>query len=328
MKHLFYALGLFLCLCTLKPADAAKQRYFQFTYTTTVTDISVDAQKVQLWLPFPTSDAHQIIDDMRINSPYPIRITREPEYGNAILYIEANVPLKTSAFSVQMQFTVLRKEYMSEESASQELNKRLRQRLLQPDQLVPITGPIVQLSAQTTQGKQSPAAKSRAIYDFVTQTMIYDKSGVGWGRGDALYACDAKRGNCTDFHSLIIGMARAANIPSLFEIGFPIPKDKSAGEIGGYHCWAELYVDGKSWIPVDSSEASKYPETFDYFYGNLCENRVQFTKGRDLVLQPPQAGPPINYFIYPYVEVDGKTHDSVVKQFTFRDFPIPAWAKE
>lgn len=327
MKRLFCVLGLFLCLSWAYTVNAAQQRYFQFTYTVTVTDVPTDAKKVQLWLPYPTSNSHQIIDDMRINSPYPIRITREPEYGNSILYVEANTPPKTSAFTVQMQFTVLRKEYISEESASQKLSQRLRQRLLLPDKLVPLGGPVAQLSAQTTQGKRATTEKSRAIYDYVTRTMSYDKSGTGWGNGDALYACDAKRGNCTDFHSLIIGMARVANIPGLFEIGFPIPKDQSAGEIGGYHCWAELYVDGKGWIPMDSSEASKHPETFDYFYGNLCENRIQFTKGRDIILQPSQAGPPINYFIYPYVEVDSKLHAGIVKKFSFRDLPTPAWAK-
>ena len=326
MKRLLYALTLLLCVNLTTRSQAANQRYFQFTYTTTVTNFPTDAQKVQLWLPYPTSDAHQIIDDMRIDSPYPIRITREPEYGNTILYIEAQTPVKPT-FTVQMQFNVLRKEYIAEATTSQAVDTQLRHRLLQPDRLVPIGGQIAALSSQTTQAKAAPATKARAIYEYVTQTMRYDKSGEGWGRGDALYACDAKQGNCTDFHSLIIGMARAAEIPGLFAIGFPIPKGQPAGEIGGYHCWAELYVDGSGWLPMDSSEASKHPETFDYFFGTLCENRVQFTKGRDLILHPPQAGPPLNYFIYPYVEVDGKVHGGVTKQFTFKDLPLPNWAK-
>lgn len=28
--------------------------------------------------------------------------------------------------------------------------------------------------------------------------------------------------------------------------------------------------------------------------------------GRDLVLNPPQSGEPLNYFMYPYAEADGK----------------------
>ena len=63
--------------------------------------------------------------------------------------------------------------------------------------------------------------KARAIYDYVLSNMRYDKSGTGWGHGDTLYACSAKKGNCTDFHSLFISMARSQHIPARFEIGFP-----------------------------------------------------------------------------------------------------------
>jgi hypothetical protein len=53
---------------------------------------------------------------------------------------------------------------------------------------------------------------------------------------------------------------------------------------------------------------------------------VQFSIGRDLTLAPPQAGPPLNYFIYPYVEVDGKAFSSVNKKFSFRDVNGGAFA--
>ena len=46
---------------------------------------------------------------------------------------------------------------------------------------------------------------------------------------------------------------------------------------------------------------------------------MQFTLGRDLTLQPKQAGGPLNYFIYPYVEVDGKPFEGVEKKFTYRE---------
>jgi len=60
-------------------------------------------------------------------------------------------------------------------------------------------------------GSKTPLAKARAIYNYVIATMRYDKSGTGWGNGDAIWACTAKRGNCTDFHSLFIGMMRGWN---------------------------------------------------------------------------------------------------------------------
>ena len=33
---------------------------------------------------------------------------------------------------------------------------------------------------------------------------------------------------------------------------------------------------------------------------------MQFCIGRDLRLKPAQDGKPLNYFVYPYVEVDGQ----------------------
>jgi len=134
-----------------------------------------------------------------------------------------------------------------------------------------------------------------------------------------LYACDAKKGNCTDFHSLFIAMARSQGIPARFEIGFPLPEDKHSGEIVGYHCWSDFYIDGKGWIPVDISEAWKHPEKRDYFFGSHDLNRVQFSLGRDLRLSPPQEGKPLNYFVYPYVEVDGQEYPNVSLAFSFQD---------
>ena len=84
------------------------------------------------------------------------------------------------------------------------------------------------------------------------------------------------------------------------------------------------WLPSGSWVPVDSSEASKalalgHPEKVDYFYGHHDENRIQFSRGRNLTLAPAQRGEPLNYFVYPYVEVDGKKYDAVERKFSFQD---------
>ena len=48
-------------------------------------------------------------------------------------------------------------------------------------------------------------------------------------------------------------------------------------------------------------------------------NRVQFTQGRDLKLSPTQDGAPLNYFVYPYVEVAGKEYPNVSIAFSFAE---------
>jgi transglutaminase-like putative cysteine protease len=308
-------------LSSITPA----QRSFTFTYSAAVKDLPEGSGTLKFWLPLPLSDANQTISDLRITSSSPYRVDSEHRFGNSVLFMEvdkpANPPLK-----VEVRFRVTRKEYRREiggrsrgGSSAPAGDLPDADKYLKPDNLVPISGKIRDLALQVTEGKTTPLAKVRAIYDYVTWTLKYDKSGTGWGRGDALYACDAKRGNCTDFHSLFIGMVRSVGIPAKFEIGFPIPEDQSTGDIAGYHCWAEFYIRGVGWIPVDSSEASKDKQKADFFFGTLDVNRVQFTQGRDLTLAPPQTGKPLNYFVYPYAEVDGKEFSHIDRKFSFED---------
>jgi transglutaminase-like putative cysteine protease len=194
-------------------------------------------------------------------------------------------------------------------------------RFLKPDALVPITGKPLDL----IKGKElpdDPMRKARVLYDAVNDHMKYSKEGTGWGRGDSVWACDSKYGNCSDFHSLFISLARSQKLPARFEMGFPLPEKRGEGTIGGYHCWAFFRPsDAEGWVPVDISEANKNPKMKDYYFGNLTEDRVTFSTGRDVDLVPKQSGKPINFFIYPHVEVDGKEHDQakITRQFRFKD---------
>ena len=73
------------------------------------------------------------------------------------------------------------------------------------------------------------------------------------------------------------------------------------------------------WVPVDASEAWKDPSRKDYFFGAHDEHRVHFTTGRDLALDDDRQGEPLNYFIYPWAEVDGEPVEPLEKRFWFRD---------
>jgi transglutaminase-like putative cysteine protease len=171
---------------------------------------------------------------------------------------------------------------------------------------------------QATAGRRTRMAQARGIYDYVRQVMTYDKTTPGWGRGDTRRACLLGKGNCTDFHSLFISMARAQQIPARFKIGVVIPQ-QSSGVVAGYHCWAEFYVPGRGWIPVDASEAWKHPERADDYFGAHDPNRLLISVGRDLRLTPRQRGQPANLFFAPYVEVDGRTFLDVGVEVRFTD---------
>lgn len=307
------------------PATVPKERSFQFEYKATVKDIPVDAKRVDLWIPVPHDSPFQRITDLQIESPYPYH-TQTAQYGNKVLKISLSGP-QQSSFTVTMRFNTVRIEHVQERLRQQNASATKGERdpymaqWLQPDRLVPIDGKIKQWAEEVVNaaGAKTDLEKLRAIYNHVVATVKYDKTGQGWGRGDIYYACDARRGNCTDFHAIVIGYSRALGIPARFAIGFPLPADRGTGQISGYHCWAEAYLKGIGWVPIDASEAAKNPEKREYFFGAHDENRVEFSIGRDLNLKPKQAGEPLNYFVYPYVEVDGKSFTSVDKSFSYRD---------
>jgi transglutaminase-like putative cysteine protease len=298
-----------------------ESRHFTFHYTFTVKNVPA-GKNVRVWIPAAQSDAFQEVKVIFAKGDLPLKKTREAKYGNEIYFGEAN-KAAIPELHFDVEYDVVRHERLAFGATPQvvtvALAKKERQEDLQPDTLVPITGTPADLAVKVTQGKTEPLDKARAIYDYVFATMKYDKTGTGWGHGDVLYACDAKKGNCTDFHSLFIAMARSQGIPARFEIGFPLPSDKHSAEITGYHCWSDFYIDGRGWIPVDISEAWKHPEKHDYFFGSHDVDRVQFSMGRDLRLNPAQEGKPLNYFVYPYVEIDGQEYPNVSLAFSFAD---------
>ena len=297
-------------------------RHFTFHYAFTVKDVS-SGEKVRIWIPQSHSDAFQTVKVISATGDLPLKKTRESRRGNEMYYAETS-KAKQQELHFEVVYDVVRHERLTfgiyaPHLETVKLSDRERKEYLAPDALVPTTGLPAELAVKVTEDKTTPLEKARAIYDYVFTTMRYDKTGTGWGRGDVLYACDAKKGNCTDFHSLFIAMARSQGIPARFEIGFPLPPDKHSAEVAGYHCWAEFFEPQHGWIPVDISEAWKHPEKKDYFFGAHDDNRVEFTMGRDLELSPKQEGKPLNYFVYPYVEIGGKEYPNVSNAFSFAD---------
>jgi len=300
-------------------------RTFRFTYNFTVKDIPSGAKRVRVWIPVPQTDQHQTVRLLSVKAPVKTRMTQEPRYGNRMMYAEIQNSAADKAEFI-LAYKITRREYsrgdytqLRKTDQKPSIVSASMSRLIAPDSLIPTDGRIKELAVEVTGAQSGSVAKAKAAYDYLFTNMRYDKTGSGWGRGDAVWACDAKRGNCTDFHSPFIGMLRADGIPARFDIGFPLPENSNKGDIAGYHCWAEFYAPKTGWIPVDISEAWKAKEKEDYFFGSVDVNRVQFSTGRDIDLSPKQDGPALNYFVYPYVEVDGKPYDKLDKQFSFEE---------
>jgi transglutaminase-like putative cysteine protease len=320
-----FIFGLATALLLLAPAggpaaeESPRARSFALTYRATVREVPAGAKALDLWLPLPQTDRNQTIRRLTIDAPGPVTIGREGRHGNDCLHVRVERPTAPVAVTIAIEAT--RRENAG---ADEPLSDAERAQYLEAEPLVPLDGPVRALALEATRGLETDLEKARAIYETVVGRMKYDKSGTGWGRGDALFACDARRGNCTDFHALVIGMARSVGLPARFAIGLSLPKGQRSGEIAGYHCWAEIYVQGRGWVPVDASETAKDPSRKAYFFGHHDADRLELSRGRHLNLEPPQHGPPLNFFVDPYAEVDGRPFAAIDRNVTFADRPRAA----
>jgi transglutaminase-like putative cysteine protease len=298
--------GAFLSGAANEPGIVTGSDEFEFVYRVKLPEIKSEAR---LWIPLARTDAFQTVNLEEPGIPMKWEKIRDRDYGNDICALRAQA--SDSGKTIELRYKVVRKEKAAYSASGEDAARFLR-----PEKLVPVNETFKSLAETATAGKHGDLERARGLYDSVLARMRYDKSGTGWGRGDAVYACDAKTGNCSDFHSYFIALARSIGIPARFAIGATIPADKKEGAIEGYHCWAEFFADGR-WVPVDISEAWKNPKLVDYYFGHNPANRFELARGRDLIVEPAPATGPINFLVYPLLEMDGKGVKAETT-FTFR----------
>ncbi|EOZ93200.1 Transglutaminase-like enzyme, putative cysteine protease [Indibacter alkaliphilus LW1] len=267
---------------------------FEFRYEAIVPDIK---EQAKVWIPLAKTDNFQTVSIVSMDYPGVHKILKEKEFGNDILYLELDA--EHSGEKIEVIYEVSRKEKSPYDSELE-----IDPRYLQPNLLMPIGGRFSEIAAEAIKGKEKEGKlmQARALYDYIIDNMRYMKFGE-YGTGNSVLACDSKTGNCTEFHSLFISLARSIEIPARFSIGASIPSDRNEGGIDGYHCWAEFYADGK-WWPVDISEGNKYTALATYYFGRHPANRIELSQGRDLVVEPSPSGGPINFLAYPIMETE------------------------
>jgi transglutaminase-like putative cysteine protease len=323
MKRLFGVAVVVAASGALLIADtkAPAVRSFEATYVGMISALPWSAKKAEVWIPLPSDGPYQTIADVKVQAPASYTLEKDSA-GNRLLHFVLDKPEQFGKdLEIKTTYRVTRREAIAPAPGTvKETVPAGAAELLKPNRLVPLTSRVKQLAETLAAGKTDAVSKARAFYDYLVDNGTYDKTAPGWGKGDSERFCDVKKGNCTDFHSAFMALARSEGIPVRFSIGFSLKADKE-GSVPGYHCWAEFWAPGRGWVPVDASDAAKTKEPVKkaYLFGNLDADRFDITTGRDLTLSPPQKNGPLNFFIYPYVEVDGRTFGETTVRLDYRN---------
>ncbi len=318
-RHFFRTLTpLLSILFLIQPAFASpKERRVAVSVSVNLA-VPEDAKRIRLWIPYPMSDENQDIADVRLSGNFASSgIYREGKSGNTLLYAEWSGNAK--ARTLEYAFKADRREVRINEIVEVERTIPTPEysRFLGPTGLRATAGPAKEYADRITKGKKTNTAKARAIYDWIVENMYRDPNVKGCGIGEVDILLNKLGGKCADIHSVFVTLCRAAGVPAREIFGIRIPKDKAGEMTKAQHCWAEFFEPGTGWIVADPADvrkailekklaADEAKPLREYYFGSVDQNRIAFGTGRDLVLNPPQDGPPLNYFMYPYAEADGR----------------------
>ncbi|QJA06409.1 transglutaminase domain-containing protein [Thermosulfurimonas marina] len=286
---------------------------------------SEGTQRIRLWLPYPPTNAWQRISSPRVYGNYDYQGTFTDEKGNLVLYFEWH-KLEGPAPEVVVSYRVECRERVARDFEREKdlpVDRAAFKEALSSNAYIDLRDPRLKaILAQILPGKRTAVEKARAIYDWVVRNMRRDPRVKGCGPGLICNTLSRRCGKCADLNSVFVALCRAAGVPAREIFGLRLSREVRDTLSGGQHCWAEFYVPGYGWVPADPADVLKAalvkgvsptgPELAslrEYFFGAVEPYRIELSRGRGLRLNPPQAGPPVNYFAYPYVEFDDQPVD-------------------
>lgn len=290
---------------------------YEITDSVKIVDLPAGAARLDIWMPLISDDPHQRVLDRSIEAPCSGRVNRDPEYGNTMFHLSSDA----GPVELTVRTRVIREQLALDMSEHRVGTLRGRSdawhRHLLPEQHVTVDEASAE-RARDIVGKETNLLKqARALYDHVVGFMSYDAEKQSWV-GSSEHALTCQVGNCNDIHALFLSLARSIGIPSRMVMGFALeaPDGDDDCEVCGYHCWAEFFAPGLGWVPIDASCVCKYDK--GPLFGDLELNHIAFSRGRDLLLTPPQGGERLLYLASAYAEVDAHKHTGIERKLTFR----------
>jgi transglutaminase-like putative cysteine protease len=340
LKH---GLGLSAGLVTLPrstrvagAADEPKWRTFEVVTRVEPTEAS---GTTRVWVPLPlmtdTDYFKRLGDTSKSNGA--ARVMRDDKADAGFLYAEWPASEKaptleiTSRFSTRDRFVDLSRP---PRSGAKEDPAVLR-KWLQPTQLIPTDGLVLETAQQIVKGETGEVGKARAIYEWIVENTFRDPKTRGCGLGDIKTMLETRNlgGKCADLNALYVGLARSIGLPARDVYGVRCADSatfRSLGKSGdiskAQHCRAEVYLTGYGWVPVDPADVRKVvleeppaglplgdplvKKARAKLFGAWEMNWLAYNYAHDVKL-PSSEGKPVPFLMYPQAETAGERKDSL-----------------
>jgi transglutaminase-like putative cysteine protease len=147
----------------------------------------------------------------------------------------------------------------------------VKRKYLADNEKYQINDPVIQDALKKAVGdEKNPFWIARKIYNYIIAHMYYEMSG-GWNTAPTVLA--RGNGSCSEYTFVFISMCRAEGIPARY-VGSVVVRGEDASMDDVFHRWAEIYLPGYGWVPIDPSRGDQdWPRSqaaaFGYVAGNL-----------------------------------------------------------
>jgi len=132
--------------------------------------------------------------------------------------------------------------------------EEISDKYLEDNEKFQLTHPIIrQAVSQVVGDETNPYWIMRNIFDYINANMYYEMTG-GWNTAPTVLA--RGNGSCSEYTFVFISMCRAAGIPARYA-GSVVVRGEEASMDDVFHRWAEVYLPGYGWIPVDPSRGDQ-----------------------------------------------------------------------
>ena len=270
-----------------------KTKYGTKTYTDTRTYRLVSEVEISdclaetpntFFLRIPLPQKTETQRTVAINSVQPEPFV--PSYQGASIYRFYNVNAERK-IHIRQEYSVSRSKVETKVNSASfrkagKNNPLLYAAYTEANELLPADDPAVKQVCKHIIGNETnPYTKAKRIYTFLTAELQARNASAADAGRLILTALEEKSGSAYDLALLFCTIARAAGVPAVPTAGLLVDQAQKAT----LHWWAEFYLNGFGWVPVDPALASGIPydtgvsNKEQWYFGNLDAYHIAFSRG-------------------------------------------------
>ncbi|MHC4063461.1 MAG: transglutaminase domain-containing protein [Planctomycetota bacterium] len=189
----------------------------------------------------------------------PPSTTARDQWGQECAVFElGSVPAGTKAtltYEVDAEVSAIRYLIIPEEAGTlDEIPEEIRRAYTADGSRYLIDSPFIRETVKKVVGQERNSYwVARKIYDFIIDSLKYEMVG-GWDVPEVVLKRGS--GSCSEYTYSFVALCRAAGLPARYQ-GSVVVRGDDASIDEAFHRWAQVYLPGYGWVPVDANRGDK-----------------------------------------------------------------------